>query len=59
MPQLIDGVEIEQASFSATDNYLYLTFSPIYHGMTEIYAEKLREQIAALHQEQEEVLLQE
>lgn len=56
IPQLIDGVEIEQASFTATDNYLYLTFSPIYHGMSEIYAEKLRQEISTLHQDEKELV---
>ena len=46
IPQLIDGVQIKQASFTASDNYLYLTFSPVYVGFTEIWAQKLREKLA-------------
>jgi len=46
IPQVMDGVKIETATFQAVQNYMYLTFSPIHmDDFEEIWTRKFKENV--------------
>lgn len=56
IPSLMDGVKIETATFAAKDNYMYLTFSPIYVGeFAEIWNQKFKDEVFGARFKQVEV----